>query len=211
MSSPDSFLDRYQACCHRPAYTDLDASRCNTRQYESRICSRRNGYCASRNTGMSPSDCRSELWIPCVGLCQRLYDKNAERTHVFECSVTKSVAAKLLCIEKSMFQILLPQRKESSVLQGTELFVRPTRYAHCGESPRGAAMMRNPRPEEQLRGGNKPWERKFEGKSRLYEQELHIRPDGRTRLQKVPKSHTSSRVHKVDADGAGGKQHNHIR
>ena len=66
-------------------------------------------------------------------------------------------------------------------------------------------MMRNPRPEEQLRGGNKPWERKFEGKSRLYEQELHIRPDGRTRLPKVPKSDTSSRVHKVDADGAGGK------
>ena len=26
-------------------------------------------------------------------------------------------------------------------------------------------MMRNPRPEEQLRGGNEPWERKFEGKS----------------------------------------------
>ncbi|MBQ3526118.1 MAG: GNAT family N-acetyltransferase, partial [Akkermansia sp.] len=47
------------------------------------------------------------------------------------------------------------------------LFVRPTRYAHCGESPRGAAMMRNPRPEEQLRGGNEPWKRKFEGKSRL--------------------------------------------
>jgi hypothetical protein len=66
-------------------------------------------------------------------------------------------------------------------------------------------MMRNPRPEEQLRGGNEPWKRKFEGKSRLYEQELHIRPDGRTRLQKVPKSDTSSRVHKVDADGAGGK------
>jgi len=66
-------------------------------------------------------------------------------------------------------------------------------------------MMRNPRPEEQLRGGNEPWERKFEGKSRLYEQELHIRPDGRTRLHKVPKSDTSSRIHKVDADGAGGK------
>ena len=66
-------------------------------------------------------------------------------------------------------------------------------------------MMRNLRPEEQLRGGNEPWERKFEGKSRLYEQKLHIRPDGRTRLQHVPKSDTSSRVHKVDADGAGGK------
>ena len=25
---------------------------------------------------------------------------------------------------------------------------------YCGESPRGAAMMRSPRPEEQLRGGN---------------------------------------------------------
>ena len=49
-------------------------------------------------------------------------------------------------------------------------YVRPTRYAYCGESPCGAAMMRNPRPEEQLRGGNKPWERKFKGKSRLYEQ-----------------------------------------
>ena len=36
-------------------------------------------------------------------------------------------------------------------------------------------MMRNPRPEEQLRGGNKPWERKFEGKSRLYEQKLDSR------------------------------------
>ena len=83
--------------------------------------------------------------------------------------------------------------------------VRPTRYAHCGESPRGAAMMRNPRPEEQLRGGNKPWKRKFEGKSRLYEQKLHIRPDGWTRLPQVPKSDTSSRIHKVDADGAGGK------
>lgn len=34
-------------------------------------------------------------------------------------------------------------------------------------------MARNPRPEEQLRGGNEPWERKFEGKSRLYEQEPH--------------------------------------
>ena len=34
-------------------------------------------------------------------------------------------------------------------------------------------MMRNPRPEEQLRGGDEPWERKFEGKSRPYEQELH--------------------------------------
>ena len=33
-------------------------------------------------------------------------------------------------------------------------------------------MMRNPRPEEQLRGGNEPWDRKFEGKSRLYEQKL---------------------------------------
>ena len=66
-------------------------------------------------------------------------------------------------------------------------------------------MMRNPRPEEQLRGGNEPWERKFEGKSRPYEQKLHIRPDGRTRLRKVSKSNTSSRVHKVDADGAGGK------
>ncbi len=83
--------------------------------------------------------------------------------------------------------------------------VRPSRYAHCGESPRGAAMMRNPRPEEQLRGGNKPWKRKFEGKSRLYEQKLHIRPDGWTRLPQVPKSDTSSRIHKVDADGAGGK------
>ena len=39
-------------------------------------------------------------------------------------------------------------------------------------------MMRNPRPEEQLRGGNEPWDRKFEGKSRLYAQKLHIRPDG---------------------------------
>jgi hypothetical protein len=46
-------------------------------------------------TGMSPSGCRFELWIPCVGLCRRLYDKNAERRHVFECSVTKSVTAKL--------------------------------------------------------------------------------------------------------------------
>ena len=46
-------------------------------------------------------------------------------------------------------------------------FVRPTRYAHCGESPQGAVMIRNPRPEEQLREGNEPWERKFEGKSRL--------------------------------------------
>ena len=83
--------------------------------------------------------------------------------------------------------------------------VRPTRYAHCGESPLGAAMMRNPRPEEQLRGGNEPWKRKFEGKTRLYEQKLHKRPDGWTRLLQVPKSDTSSRVHKVDADGAGGK------
>ncbi len=49
-----------------------------------------------------------------------------------------------------------------------------------------------------------PWERKFEGKSRLYEQKLHIRPDGWTRLQEVPKSDTSSRIHKVDADGAAG-------
>ena len=57
----------------------------------------------------------------------------------------------------------------------------------------------------QLREGNEPWERKFEGKSRLYEQELHIRPDGWTRLHRVPKSDTSSRIHKVDADGAGGK------
>ena len=87
----------------------------------------------------------------------------------------------------------------------SSFWVRPTRYAHCGESPRGAAMMRNPRPEEQLRGGNEPWKRKFEGKSRLYEQKLHIRPDGWTRLQQVPKSDTSSRIHKVDADGAGGK------
>ncbi len=31
-------------------------------------------------------------------------------------------------------------------------------------------MMRNLRPEGQLRGGNEPWERKSEGKSRLYEQ-----------------------------------------
>ena len=50
--------------------------------------------------------------------------------------------------------------------------VRPTRYAHCGESPRGAAMMRNPILKEQLRGGNEPWKRKFEGKFRLYEQKL---------------------------------------
>ena len=33
-------------------------------------------------------------------------------------------------------------------------------------SARGAGM-------KQLRGGNEPWKRKFEGKSRLYEQELH--------------------------------------
>ena len=33
-------------------------------------------------------------------------------------------------------------------------------------------MMRNLRPEEQLRGGNEPWESKFEGKFRLHEQEL---------------------------------------
>ena len=72
-------------------------------------------------------------------------------------------------------------------------------------------MMRKHRPEEQLRGGNEPWERKFEGKSRLHEQELHIRPDGRTRLPRVPKSDTSSRVHKVDAGGAGGKWRTHIR
>ena len=44
---------------------------------------------------------------------------------------------------------------------------------------------------KQLRGGNEPWERKFEGKSRLYEQELYIRPDGRTRLQNVLKSDTA--------------------
>ena len=94
---------------------------------------------------------------------------------------------------------------EGHALSVCPFAVRPTRYVHCGESPRGAAMMRNPRPEEQLRGGSKPWKRKFEGKSRLYEQKLHIRPDGWTRLPQVPKSDTSSRIHKVDADGAGGK------
>lgn len=84
-------------------------------------------------------------------------------------------------------------------------WVRPTRYAYRGASLQGAAMMRNPRPEEQLRGGNEPWKRKFEGKSRLYEQKLHIRPDGCARLPKVPKSDTLSRAHQVDADGAGEK------
>lgn len=68
----------------------------------------------------------------------------------------------------------------------------------AGVSARGAGA-------KQLRGSNEPWKRKFEGKSRLYEQKLHIRPDGWTRLRKVPKSDTSSRVHQVDADGAGGK------
>ena len=63
-------------------------------------------------------------------------------------------------------------------------------------------MIRNPRPEEQLRGGNEPWERKFEGKLLLYEQKLYIRADGWMRLLHVPKNNTSSSVHKVDADGA---------
>lgn len=36
------------------------------------------------------------------------------------------------------------------------LWVRLTRYAYCGESPCEAAMMRNPIPEKQLRGGNEP-------------------------------------------------------
>ena len=40
----------------------------------------------------------------------------------------------------------------------------------CSESPHGAAMMRNPILKEQPRGGNGPRKRKFEGKSRLYEQ-----------------------------------------
>ena len=31
------------------------------------------------------------------------------------------------------------------------LLARPTRYAYCGESPRRGAMMRNPRPKEQVR------------------------------------------------------------
>ncbi len=120
-------------------------------------------------------------------------------------SLPPSIRQKPIQSEAWRWQFVKPKKLPAG--DGRKLFltVRPTRYAHCGESPRGAAMMRNPRPEEQLRGGNKPWERKFEGKSRLYEQELHIRPDGRTRLQKVPKSDTSSRVHKVDADGAGGK------
>ena len=108
-------------------------------------------------------------------------------------------------IESKVAAPAAPGKEKSSETVLRAFYVRPTRYAHCGESPRGAAMMRNPRPEEQLRGGNKPWERKFEGKSRLYEQELHIRPDGWTRLHRVPKSDTSSRIHKVDADGAGGK------
>ena len=38
-------------------------------------------------------------------------------------------------------------------------------------------MMRNPRPEELLRGGNEPWERKFKGKSRLYQQKLGYADD----------------------------------
>lgn len=42
----------------------------------------------------------------------------------------------------------------------------------CSKSPHGAAMMRNPILKEQLRGGNEPWKRKFEGKFRLYEQKL---------------------------------------
>ena len=58
-------------------------------------------------------------------------------------------------------------------------------------------MTRNPRPEEQLRGGNEPWERKFEGKSRLYEQKLHMRPDGWKRLHKVPKSNTAQNSPKL--------------
>ena len=65
-------------------------------------------------------------------------------------------------------------KKGEAVIAFPLFWVRPTRYAHCGESPLGAAMMRNPRPEEQLRGGNEPWERKFEGKSRLYEQKLDL-------------------------------------
>ena len=67
-------------------------------------------------------------------------------------------------------------------------------------------MMRNPRPEGQLRRGNEPLERKPEGKSRLYEQKLTAYKDGwMDEVAKSAKSDTSSRVHKVDADGAGGK------
>ncbi|MBR3695387.1 MAG: hypothetical protein IKL98_04020, partial [Akkermansia sp.] len=50
------------------------------------------------------------------------------------------------------------------------------------------------KPEEQLRGGNKPWEKKFEGKSRLYEQKLYTRPAERTMLLCKHKSNTSSKL-----------------
>ncbi|MCI7004785.1 MAG: hypothetical protein MR890_05150, partial [Akkermansia muciniphila] len=75
--------------------------------------------------------------------------------------------------------------------------------ANCGESPQSTVMMRKLKPEEQLREGNNPWERKFEGKPRLHEQKPHKRPDGWIRLLKVSKSDTSSRVRKVDVGGAG--------
>ena len=66
-------------------------------------------------------------------------------------------------------------------------------------------MMRNPRPEGQLRRGNEPLERKPEGKSRPYEQKTAYKAGWMDEVAKNAKSDTSSRVHKVDADGAGRK------
>lgn len=84
-------------------------------------------------------------------------------------------------------------RKRGLIL--SSLIVRPTRYAHCGKSPQGAAMMRNLRPEEQLRGGNEPRERKVEGKARRNEQKLNV-AGWTDEVTMNPQSNTSPRVHR---------------
>ena len=74
------------------------------------------------------------------------------------------------------------------------------RHAYCGENPRGAAMMRTPRPEEQLRGRYEP--RKFEGKSRLYEQKLHKEVGEMDEVAENDEIQYIIKVHQVDAADA---------